>query len=78
MLGVDEDFRAGDTASLAPTIARNLRDTGQTVATAETVTGGRIAAALSAAENAGDWFKGGFSPARRTETSGSSACRPVR
>ncbi len=59
MLGVDEDFRAGDTASLAPTIARNLRDTGQTVATAETVTGGRIAAALSAAENAGEWFKGG-------------------
>ena len=44
--------------SLAQQVARALDGTSRTVAVAESITGGNIAAALAAAQNAGQWFKG--------------------
>lgn len=44
--------------SLAQQVARALDGTSRTVAAAESITSGNIAAALAAAPNAGQWFKG--------------------
>ena len=44
---------------LAGEIAALARSTGRTVAVAESLTGGRICAALAAAESASEWFRGG-------------------
>ncbi|WP_282851498.1 CinA family protein [Gulosibacter sediminis] len=40
-------------------LAEAAQSTGQSVATAESLTGGQLAAAISAASNAGDWYRGG-------------------
>ena len=48
----EEDRIAAEIAGLA-------RSTGRTVAVAESLTGGRICAALAAAESASEWFRGG-------------------
>jgi nicotinamide-nucleotide amidase len=44
---------------LAGEIAALAHSTGRTVAVAESLTGGRICAALAAAESASQWFRGG-------------------
>lgn len=41
-------------------LAAAVDATGCTVATAESLTGGQLAAAISAATNAGEWFRGGI------------------
>jgi nicotinamide-nucleotide amidase len=46
------DHLAGEISGLA-------RSTGRTVAVAESLTGGRICAALAAAESSSEWFRGG-------------------
>jgi nicotinamide-nucleotide amidase len=48
----EEDRIAAEVAGLA-------RSTGRTIAVAESLTGGRICAALAAAESASEWFRGG-------------------
>jgi nicotinamide-nucleotide amidase len=47
------DQIAGEIAGLA-------RSTGRTMAVAESLTGGRICAALAAAESSSEWFRGGL------------------
>ena len=49
----EEDQIAAEIAGLA-------RSTGRTIAVAESLTGGRICAALAAAEAASEWFRGGL------------------
>jgi nicotinamide-nucleotide amidase len=46
--------------SIAGEISGLARSTGRTVAVAESLTGGRICAALAAAELASEWFRGGL------------------
>ena len=41
-------------------LAHAVRSTGCTVATAESLTGGQLAAAVSAAPESGDWYRGGI------------------
>jgi nicotinamide-nucleotide amidase len=45
---------------LAAEISGLARSTGRTIAVAESLTGGRICAALAAAEGASEWFRGGL------------------
>ena len=44
---------------IAAEIAGLARSTGRTIAVAESLTGGRVCAALAAAESASEWFRGG-------------------
>jgi nicotinamide-nucleotide amidase len=44
---------------IAADIAGLARSTGRTIAVAESLTGGRICAALAAAQSASEWFRGG-------------------
>lgn len=44
---------------IACDISRLARSTGRTVAVAESLTGGRVCAALAAAQSASEWFRGG-------------------
>jgi nicotinamide-nucleotide amidase len=44
---------------IAAEIAGLAHSTGRTIAVAESLTGGRICAALAAAESASEWFRGG-------------------
>lgn len=53
----DQD-RRGPQDRLGARVAELAGSTGRTVAVAESLTGGMIAAALAAAEGAGDWFRG--------------------
>jgi nicotinamide-nucleotide amidase len=53
---VDHDQQADQ---LAGEIAGLAHSTGRTVAVAESLTGGRICAALAAAEASSEWFRGG-------------------
>jgi nicotinamide-nucleotide amidase len=48
-----------ETAAQAAAISRRMRDTGFTLAVAESLTSGAVASALGAAEAASDWFRGG-------------------
>lgn len=50
---------SGRTAALAERVAEEAARTGRTVAVAESLTAGRIAAALGAAPDSGTWFRGG-------------------
>lgn len=45
---------------LAQALADAVRSTGDTLATAESLTGGQLAAALTAAPGAGNWYRGGI------------------
>lgn len=45
---------------LVARLARLAAATGRSIGVAESLTGGQLAAALSAAEGAGDWFRGGI------------------
>ena len=45
---------------IAAEISGLARSTGRTVAVAESLTGGRICAALAAAESSSEWFRGGL------------------
>lgn len=49
---------AGKSVELAASISRAVRDSGQTVAVAESLTGGSIACHLGAAEASSEWFLG--------------------
>lgn len=51
--------RAGSLAQLGESVARCLRRTGQTVAVAESSTGGLLSASLLAVPGASAWFLGG-------------------
>lgn len=50
----------GEVDRLVRELAAAVRSSGCTVATAESLTGGQLAAALSAAPGAGDWYRGGI------------------
>ena len=54
--GVTDDEQAD---RIAAEIAGLARSTGRTIAVAESLTGGRICAALAAAKAASEWFRGG-------------------
>jgi nicotinamide-nucleotide amidase len=47
-------------ADLATTLAAEVEERGLTVAVAESLTGGNLAATLAAAPNASSWFRGGL------------------
>ena len=47
-------------SELAERIATRARAAGQTIAVAESLTGGLVASALAAAEQASSWFRGGI------------------
>jgi len=49
---------SGDAYELAEAIARRAQETGLTVATAESLTSGQVAAHLGAASGSSSWFKG--------------------
>lgn len=50
---------SGDAYELAESVARRAEETGLTVATAESLTSGQVAAHLGAASGSSSWFKGG-------------------
>jgi nicotinamide-nucleotide amidase len=54
---VTHDEQANQIAGEIPGLARS---TGRTIAVAESLTGGRICAALAAAESSSEWFRGGL------------------
>jgi nicotinamide-nucleotide amidase len=56
---VIDSVKSDDPAELATSISQTLRRTRQTVAVAESLTSGAIAARLGAAEAAYEWFSGG-------------------
>ncbi|MFJ1456639.1 CinA family protein [Nocardia wallacei] len=69
-----------DTSRLAEEIAAVVRDRGSTVAVAESLTAGRLSAALGAASGAGDWFRGGvvaYSTQVKRAVLGMPDCSPV-
>lgn len=49
-----------DMVSLVRALSESVRASGCTVATAESLTGGQLAAAISAAPEAGQWYRGGI------------------
>ena len=48
-----------ETVSLAEAIARIAKDTGRTIAVAESLTGGALSSTLAGATDAADWYAGG-------------------
>jgi nicotinamide-nucleotide amidase len=51
---------SGEAYDIAEAIARHAQDAGLTVATAESLTSGQVAAHLGAASSSSSWFKGGL------------------
>lgn len=47
-------------STLADRLGRRLQERGLTIAVAESLTGGQLSAALAAAPDAGEWFRGGL------------------
>lgn len=57
---MDDPGTAPDVQRLVSTLQAILRGTGCSVAVCESLTGGKIAAALAAGDSAGEWFRGGI------------------
>ncbi|MBF6175086.1 CinA family protein [Nocardia blacklockiae] len=69
-----------DESRLAEKIAAAAREAGTTVAVAESLTAGRLSAALGAAPGAGDWYRGGvvaYSTLVKRRVLGMPDCSPV-